>query len=537
MNQLKWKLLVICLLALAAGFVVPFLAHITSFNSAVLFDPYNQFSSTLLRTIGYALVSGTVLIAFGFGGALLLTQVSFFSQLGKNLGILILPITLGNVSIAFICKLLIGDSAFFSSVVAESVYYKLAFLIALQLWQFGLLFIYLFWLNFQGISEVRHQYAIATKFSLYQKLKDIFLPHSINIAILLGTLGFVFSVFEESKIQYLFKASRGTDSELITNWLARNYHSALLVNPDQAREVAFNSGYIIAAFSLLSLIALYLVIYFFTRITTRSKVYFSISRHLTIPSGIKKLLSRGWAILLILFVIVPVVFCLGYIKFDLGKSILAMGFPLMMVFLATLVATGTAILFGIAARLGWERLLSAFTNRSLLFLMALFLLLIIPPLVILISGFNWMGLIGYNSEWLIYAIWIAGHTILSLPVLGSFVLFNHFRVSTRELNYLQVYRLNTPELLKLSFFSRFKAEYLLLFIIAFSFIWNEAILNNLFSDYIPSFVSGLKMLITGRGADYSQAFGYLLVSMLLAFLSVAVWRFITEKAAKLQPAS
>jgi ABC-type tungstate transport system substrate-binding protein len=163
----------------------------------------------------------------------------------------------------------------------------------------------------------------------------------------------------------------------------------------------------------------------------------------------------------------------------------------------------------------------------------MFLIMLIPPIIVLISGFKWMGLIGYNSEIIIYAIWILGHTILTLPILGSFVLSNHFRVSNNELDYLKVFKLNNSELIRLSFLKRFKAEYLLLFIIGYSFIWNEAILNNLFSDYIPSFTSGLKMLITGRAADYSSAFGYLLVSIILAVTAVLIWRYIIEKAHKL----
>eukprot|EP01037_Dinobryon_pediforme_P010931 gene10931-11014_t len=41
--------------------------------------------------------------------------------LGKNLSVLILPAVLGNISIAFICKLLIGDSVFFADIVQKGV--------------------------------------------------------------------------------------------------------------------------------------------------------------------------------------------------------------------------------------------------------------------------------------------------------------------------------------------------------------------------------------------------------------------------------
>ena len=203
-----------------------------------------------------------------------------------------------------------------------------------------------------------------------------------------------------------------------------------------------------------------------------------------------------------------------------------------MTFIATLASSATAIFFGIASRLGWKQTLSSFSQNSLPFFVLLFVLLLVPPIVILITGYKWMSLVGYSSQSIIYTIWIVGHILLTLPVLGSFVLFNHFRVSNNEIDYLQVYKLSKTETIRYSFFKRFKAEYLLLFIIGYSFIWNEAVLNSLFSDYIPSFVSGMKMLITGRGADYDKAFGYLLVSFIVALLSAIIWRYIIEKAQK-----
>jgi hypothetical protein len=203
-----------------------------------------------------------------------------------------------------------------------------------------------------------------------------------------------------------------------------------------------------------------------------------------------------------------------------------------MAFIATFASSATAIFFGIASRLGWKQTLSSFSQKSLPFFVLLFALLLVPPIAILITGYKWMSFVGYSSQFLIYTIWIIGHILLTLPVLGSFVLFNHFRVSNNEIDYLQVYKLTRAETIQYSFFKRFKVEYLLLFIIGYSFIWNEAVLNNLFSDYISSFVSGMKMLISGRGADYDKAFGFLLCSFIVALLSAAIWRYIIERAQK-----
>ncbi len=525
-----WKLLAAGLLILVLLLVFPFFANfsILGFKSLIAND--NLFSSTLIRTFSFAILSGIVLAFAGFFGAILLIKVRAFSRIGKSLSVLILPVTLGNISIAFICKLLIGDSAFFASIIDKGLVLKLGFMLFLQFWQFGLLFIYLFWLQFQSIPANRLEYAVANKFSFYHTIKDIYLPHTRNLWILMASLGMVFSLYEESKIQYLFKASQGTNSELITNWLDRNYQSSLLVNPGYATNLIFQSGWTVFLMAILVLAAIYLIINAAFKLTAKAKGY--PEKSTKAYPRFWNALNNSWGVLLIFLVVVPVIVSLLSIKYNLGSETFALGFPLIMTFLAAIAATVVAVFFGIAARVGWKQTLGNFNNRSLIFFILIFILLLIPPIIILISGYKLMALLGYTSLTVVYIVWILGHILLSLPVLGSFVLFNHFRVSNNELNYLSVYRLSRIELLQNSFIKRFRAEYLLLFIIGFSFIWNEAIMNNLFSDYIPSFVAGLRMLITGRGADYTKAFGYLIISLGLAISAVFVWRYIIHRAEK-----
>lgn len=525
-----WKLLAAGLLLIVLLLVFPFIGNISFSGFHVLGANKNLFGNTLVRTILFAVISGFVLALFGFWGAILLTKVPAFSKVGKNLSVLILPVTLGNISIAFISKLLIGDSVFFAVIVEKGVVFKLGFLMLLQLWQFGLLFIYLFWMQFQSIPGNRLDYAVANRFSYFHTIKDIYLPHVKNLWILMAALGMVFSLYEESKIQYLFKASQGTNSELITNWLGRNYQSSLLVNHDYATKLTFQSGWVVFIIATLSLVILYLLINLLFKLSANAKHY-PVKQNKSMPNA-KPLFGAVWGVLLIALVLVPIIASLLNVNYTFTSETLALGFPLLMACIAAVLASVVAVFFGVGARLGWKQTLSSFNNRSLFFFIQVFLLLLIPPVVILISGYKWMALLGYTSLPIIYTIWILGHVLLSLPILGSFVLFNHFRVSNNELNYLSVYHLSKKELLQNSFIKRFRAEYLLLFIIGFSFIWNEAILNNLFSDYIPSFVSRLKMLITGRGADYAKAFGYLLVSLALAVSAVVVWRYIIQRAEK-----
>jgi hypothetical protein len=523
-----WRILTIGLLFATLLVLFPFLFDIHFSGLSGLFGNLS-FTSTLKVTLINAFISAIVLVLIGFSGALLLLKVPAFSFIGKNLGLLIIPITLGNISIAFICKLLIGDTTFFSNLAQGSSINKLGFLLLLELYQFGLLFIYLFWMNLQNINADRLNFAVANKFSFYQKLKDLYLPHTRNLWLLLAAIAFVFAFYEESKIAYLFKVSQGTNSELITNWLTRSYQTNLLVNPDYARNLIFDASAFVLIAAIAGLTILFHVLYLFIKKSTSLKLYPTNALLGAKPVSFRSF-ALGFGLFLSLVAITPLIVSLTKVGFSFNFSHL--GFPLLMTFFATLAASATAVFFGISSRLGWKQTLSSFNQKSLPFFVLLFVLLLVPPIVILITGYNWMSIIGYSSQTVIYTIWIVGHVLLTLPILGSFILFNHFRVSNNEIDYLQVYKLGKAETVRFSFFKRFKAEYLLLFIIGYSFVWNEAVLNNLFSDYIPSFVSGMKMLITGRGADYDKAFGYLLVSFTVAILSAGIWRYIIEKAQK-----
>ncbi len=524
-----WKMVTIGLLLAALLVLFPFFSQfsLSSFKSLL---ENNTFSTTLETSIIAAFLTSILLVLFGFIGAILLLDVSFFSFLGKNLGVLIIPVTLGNISIAFICKLLLGNSSFFSFLAQGGAHYKFGFLILLQLYQFGLLFVYLFWMQLQNINADKLDFAKATYFSFYQKLKDIYLPHSRNLLILLAAIGFVFSLYEESKITYLFKVSQGTNSELITNWLTRNYQTTLLVNPNYARGIVFDASYIVLIFAIACLMLLFLFTFFSIKKATGLIIYPQHNDTDKTKSKTGKNTGYVFGVLCVVMAVSPLILTTFKISYNFNFS--GLGFPLLMTFIATMAASATAIWFGVASRLGWKNLLNSFNQKSLPFFVMLFIILLIPPIVILITGYKWMSIIGYSNETMIFTVWIMGHILLTLPVLGSFVLFNHFRISNNEIDYLQVYKLSKTEIVRFSFFRRFKAEYLLLFIIGYSFIWNEAVLNSLFSDYIPSFVSGMKMLITGRGADYEKAFGYLLVSLVVAIISALIWRYIIEKAQK-----
>jgi hypothetical protein len=371
-------------------------------------------------------------------------------------------------------------------------------------------------------------YSTAAGLTRFEKIRDIFLPQTKNLFILLLFIGFIFSFYEDAKSQFIFRASQGTGTELINHWLYRTYQSNLLINPDYANQSSFKTGLIVFSITILLFLVLSSMILLsfrlFSKLKSSNQKNISESRDRT---------SFVIAAISIAVILIPILLALLKSQYHFSDNIFSIAFPFALTLIAAFAATLFAIIFGISSRLAFAKLLSGFNSKSLLYFLSIFLLQIIPPLCIVLCGFKWLSWVGYNSDLLIYFIWIFGHCILTLPLLGSFVLATHFSIKENELNYLTVYKISGGSIVQYSFLKRFKAEYILTLLFAFTFIWNDAGLNLVLSDRIPSFAANLQMLFIGRAADYSKATSFVLVAVALSLACIFIWQYIVGKTAKL----
>ena len=473
----------------------------------------SAFAKSFYFACGASLFNITVSLVLAIG----LNKVAIRSAAGKWLNLLIVPVMLGNVSVSFIGKIIFSDLAFFQ----QSSTIKFLTLALLQFYQYGTLYTYLFWLVIVNIPRVRLQYAESIRLTPAEKIKDIFLPACKNLAILLFVLNFILSLYEDAKFQLIFKASVGTNTELISQWLSRTYISGSLYSP----EFANNS---VLALSLLVLVAA--VIAIIVAAVVYSGAYTGLIRfkRLRLPN-LRGVTKRYYPIFLVLFVLLPIIYAVIRTLVDFQFDIAELVSPVLFTAIAALLAVSFSIILSICLRLGWKRTLASFSHRSLLFFLLLFALQLIPPVAIYLTGFQWLRLTGYGSEWNLKLLWLTGHAILSVPLLTGFILVTHFRTSNNELNYMEAHRIPFGKILMDCFLRRFLAEYILTFLISFSLIWNESVINNLLSDFIPSFVSEMKMNIEGRAADYAKGVNYLLVSLGIALAAVTLWRSILKK--------
>lgn len=529
-----YKLIVFVVIIITIAFLLPVFISGFSFDSVskLLLSNSNGFNSSLTRTILFALISSIINVAGGFCLALILSKISLQSRIGRQLSFFILPLTFGNVATVFVFKVLLFDTTFFNNIVQGGSFTQTLFLLFIQFWQFGFLFAYLFWLNIQNTPKRLNDYALTAKLSSFEKIRDIVLPQTRNLFILLLFIGFIFSFYEDAKSQFIFKASQGMGTELINHWLHRTYQSNLLINPVYTNQSIFTTGLLVFIFTLLVLLILGVLTLISFRYFSKIKSIRHTNLSKYTPTG-KNKMSVFIAIVSIAIILFPVIAALLKSQYNLADNLFTIGFPFILTFIAAFAATLFTVTFAISSRLAFPKLLNGFHSKSLLYFLAIFFLQIIPPLCIVLCGFKWLSWIGYSSDILIYCVWIAGHCILTMPVLGSFALATHFSVKENELNYLTAYNISGRSIIEYSFLKRFKAEYMLTFLFAFTFIWNDAGLNMVLSDKIPSFAANLQMLFIGRAADYSKATSFVLVAVVLSLSCILIWNYIIGKAEKL----
>jgi ABC-type sugar transport system permease subunit len=507
-------------LCLYAIYTFPFFKNF-SVDSGVrdlMTDSNDGLYQPLFRSIIFSVGTALVVIFLSLLISYALKNISVSGIRGKWLSLLLLPIVLGNVSTSFIWKLVLLDFSLpFST---EGL--KFLTLTFIHFWQYGTLFIYLFWMNQQLADKKAHVYADVSGFNQLERWRDIVLPRQRNLMLLLYIISTITFYYEDAKIQFIFKSSRGTNTELVNQWLYRLYQSDNLLSPDYAFEHISQMGLLVLIFGCLTLIiTLYAV----------DTIYVLAIRSRVILPGLKlpKMLLSILYYLIILFTLGPVivVFYLQPIQFD--QLFAALWYPFLLTSVAALLATILAIVFSVINRLALKEVLNTFNQRSMYFIIALFLLTLIPPIVILIVSFQWMQTVGYTSQSGIYSSWIIGHIFLAFPLLAGFLVTAHFRLPNNHISYMKIHRISLQEQFKHLFMIPFAADYLLTFIVALSLIWNESVVNNVLSDIVPSFVAELNKTITGKDVNYALGMNYLMVSLVLGGLSVVLWNSIVNK--------
>jgi ABC-type sugar transport system permease subunit len=512
----KWIARIAMLVVLL--YLYPYFSSIFTLKQFTLdFGGDGSFEVALSASIFFAIVSSVGIVITSLVIAIRISPIRIDSHIGKLLALLMIPCLIGSVGTGFIWKLTIADHSFFF----KNSFTSFLALLFIQFWQYGTLFIYLFWLNLQSIDKNRLHYSSAIRLTWKERVKDLLLPECLNTFLLLLGLQFLFSFYEKSKLEFIFRSSRGAGTELIAQWLQRNYESDSLI------DTSYAFGHMAPS----SLIALACIIYTIIMALLYADGKYSrfISRNPGHSRNTKIQLHYPIAMMCLAFIILPIVYVTfryyHYVPHSVIPLLYTLGYSLLGAFFATLFS----ISFSIVARLGWPDKLNRFNRRALSFLILILSIQLIPPVVLLASGYEWMRSIANTSSFNRSLLWILGQSLVSFPLLAGFSMFTHFSIDNRKLAYLNSQYATISEIIKTLFLGPLKGYYALTFLIAFSLIWNEHVVNSILSDTVPSFTSRLQQVITGRLTDYAAGLEYLFISLLLSVLTVAIWNYLINK--------
>lgn len=529
--------IVVCvLLGLVVLYLLPLLAALftkDSYTRFVAFVLYDERGGVAFgRTLVFAAAASTLEVLLGFAGALIVRRVQVFTTTGRSLSLLLIPVLLGNLSIAFLLKIQLMNSAWFERAVASRSFVSVwGSLLVIELWQFGTLFLYLFWLRLQRLPQNALDFTRVARLRSAEIVRDVLWPHCRNLAGLLVLIGFLFACQEFAKTELIFKPSLGTDTELANHWLEREYYRDLnTYGADFARNATFknSAGFVVASL----VVAAATILLLLAAITIAVRWLPVVSSRFSQREGDELTNSVGrrvFAWLIIVLAALPLVSAVRYLRPGAVSDLSEIGRALLLAFGGALIASPIAIAFGVAARIGGPRLLQKFDRKSLRVFIALFLLQAVPVISLALCGYEWISRLSHYSTWQQIAVWLVGQAVFSLPLLGGFVLWTHFQINTRELEFQEASQLSLKEMTVWTFLRRYFLEYILVFIFAFSFIWNEDTLNRIMSDAIPSLVHRLGTRVTGRGTSYSEAATLVTFSIALSALMVLVWNTLLSR--------
>lgn len=488
----------------------------------------DDYFNALLNSLLFALGTMVICVVGSFILAYLMRNIA--SKLLLLLAsLMMLPFLMGNVSLSFLFKILLFDSD-----LINSIYHNTSLLftvmLLLQFWQNGFLFTYVFLLNNKGIDNNLINYGEVNRFSSFEKIKNIYLPNQRNLIILLSIFSFVTSFYESAKFQIILRSSRGTNSELISQKLYNGFKSDLMINANYAADSIFAKSLLFyIPLCILIVFLIYKALNFFILKLSKSTIKLP-SINLSVIS--KNRIASFFMLSVISFIIIPIISLFFKQEISFGKlSYLAETISLSAI-AAFLLIVLFAIPLGLSLRIGFLNVFHSFNNKSISVFIVLFLLYLLPPLALMLCGFEWSSIFNFKGSLSTRVFWLFGQCVNSLPIIATFIIVVHFYVKNKELIYLKSMRLTNFETIRNSFLKRFKLEYLLTLLFAFSLIWNEGTFNKVYSDRIPSYVSEIMRTVSSRNADYSQGMLFFVFSLLISLTCIVIWNVITIKQNK-----
>jgi hypothetical protein len=157
--------------------------------------------------------------------------------------------------------------------------------------------------------------------------------------------------------------------------------------------------------------------------------------------------------------------------------------------------------------------------------------LALPSLIFSTAAFWWFGAIGSLGSAAVTLSWAAGHILRAMPLLLCFTFWTYSRITTSELEFQRLIGATGMQLVRVSFWDRFRTDFLLIFLFAWALAWNDAVINRAAAPEVMSLYVLLSPKLSVR-PDYQGAQFLLLASVAIGLAIVILWRNITRRIMK-----
>lgn len=526
----KWAPLLI--LSLWGIYLIPLFVYIFQDKPILseIFSINPEGMPTFIKSHCLALFTSLLNCVFGIIVASFLIRRKINLYLLFLSSLLLLPTILGDCSSSLVWRIFyMGKEGIYTNSSYSYGGYSI-----MNLWESGTFFAYMIWIGFLVTKNKRKDFLESIETNNGERFRLVYLPDNRTTITILFIFSYCKSLLVDFKFFFVFRSSRGLDTETFGQWVNRIYRSESLISPAHGDSLMGKLSFYSYFVDILAITALGILLYYLLNKWSKAKSITAFFRKKTRKANETKSCHSQLKIvifhfLLISFIMGPLIYSI--ISFhSLGVSKLEnLWTSFLLTLLASLVLFFFVLIISTYARIAWHSSLNGFNLVSSLLIIGLFSICLIPHSGLVQSAFHWFAKIGYGNNIVLVLVWVIVHIFHTGPLLLVFCIISYFSVDQNKLKYLRVIKLTPMEIFKLQFWSDYKILYFLIFLMGFITIWNDSTVNLVMSDYIPSLAVELKNTSLGAAANYDLAMTYVFVSLIMASLTIVVWNYFIVK--------
>jgi hypothetical protein len=445
-----------------------------------------------------------------------------------------LPTLAGGIFWGFIAKIFVFRFAALAKfIAARSLGATVVFVLILYLLQYGTLAGYVLWIRARSIPDSAMAYARTARLSGAEIVADMFWPHCRSLVYALAFFIFLISSTESATIDLAIQPSLGSGTATLSHWLFEEYNIWFPASPSLAAAQVVIYGLLGATF-LLACAVIFGFIFIFG-IDKVTQLFASVGHSAASMSSTTKrteFLSDLLGFVSIITVLIP--FVVSYFIFpphmtsDASQLVTAAFWTLPVAIISFTLTATLALLIRIWTAAAAFR--TATWRESLLYLLILHPLSL-PSLIFSTAAFWWFGAIGALGGTAVTLSWAAGHLLRAMPLLLCFTFWTYSRVTVKELEFQKLVGTDFVQLVRVSFWDRFRVDFLLIFLFAWALAWNDAVINRAAAPEVTSLYVLISPKLSVR-PDYQGAQFLLLASVAIGVAIVILWRNITYRVMK-----